>query len=389
MVNTWDVIVVGLGAMGSATLHQLARRGQHVLGIEQFTPGHANGSSHGKSRIIREAYFEDPRYVPLVQRAYECWRELESDSGATVFRQTGGLMLGAPDCEVVTGARRSAELHGLPHEVIDAAEVRRRYPAFHPAEHEIGVVEPRAGMLAPELAVTTFVARARQHGAQVRTGEAFVSWRSSGDGVEVTTTKGTYLTARLILTVGAWAGKHFAELAIPFTVQRNVLHWFTPLRHAEYFTPERFPIFIHEHGDGPAWYGFPDTGDGVKLALHHHGDTTDPDALRRTVRDDEVELVRAIMRRCMPDADGPLLASEPCMYTNVPDDHFVIDHHPSHPSVIIASPCSGHGFKFASALGEVLADMATGDPIAFDTSLFSLARFTRAADADATIPAGD
>jgi sarcosine oxidase len=389
MVNTWDVIVVGLGAMGSATLHQLARRGQHVLGIEQFTPGHANGSSHGKSRIIREAYFEDPRYVPLVQRAYECWRELESDSGATVFRQTGGLMLGAPDCEVVTGARRSAELHGLPHEVIDAAEVRRRYPAFHPAEHEIGVVEPRAGMLAPELAITTFVARARQHGAQVRTGEAFVSWRSSGDGVEVTTTKGTYLTARLILTVGAWAGKHFAELAIPFTVQRNVLHWFTPLRHAEYFTPERFPIFIHEHGDGPAWYGFPDTGDGVKLALHHHGDITDPDALRGTVRDDEVELVRAIMRRCMPDADGPLLASEPCMYTNVPDDHFVIDHHPSHPSVIIASPCSGHGFKFASALGEVLADMATGDPIAFDTSLFSLARFTRVADANATIPAGD
>ncbi len=378
MVNTWDVIVVGLGAMGSATLHQLARRGRHVLGIEQFTPGHANGSSHGKSRIIREAYFEDPRYVPLVQRAYVCWRELESESGATVFRQTGGLMLGAPECEVVTGARRSAELHGLPHEVIDAAEVRHRYPAFHPAEHEVGVVEPRAGMLAPELAITTFVAQARLRGAQVRTEEAFVSWRPSGDGVEVTTTKGTYLTARLILTVGAWAGKHFGELAVPFSVQRNVLHWFTPVRNAGFFTPERFPVFIHDHGDGPAWYGFPDTGDGVKLALHHHGDPADPDALRRTVRDDEVELVRAIMRRCMPDADGPLLTSEPCMYTNVPDDHFVIDHHPSHASVIVASPCSGHGFKFSSALGEVLADMATDTPIAFDTSLFSLARFSSA-----------
>jgi glycine/D-amino acid oxidase-like deaminating enzyme len=155
-----------------------------------------------------------------------------------------------------------------------------------------------------------------------------------------------------------------------------VAHWFTPIRNAAYFRPDRFPIFIHDHGDGPAWYGFPDTGDGVKLALHHHGDTTDPDALRRTVRDDEVELVRAIMRRCMPDADGPLRASEPCMYTNVPDDHFVIDHHPSHASVIVASPCSGHGFKFSSALGEVLADMATDTPIAFDTSLFSLARFT-------------
>jgi glycine/D-amino acid oxidase-like deaminating enzyme len=163
MANTWDVIVVGLGAMGSATLHQLAKRGHHVLGIEQFVPGHGNGSSHGKSRIIREAYFEDPRYVPLVQRAYECWRELEADSGVTVLRQTGGLMLGSPESYVVAGARHSAELHGLPHEIIDAAEVRRRYPAFHPAAHEIGVVEPRAGMLAPELAITTFMDCALEH----------------------------------------------------------------------------------------------------------------------------------------------------------------------------------------------------------------------------------
>jgi len=376
MVTSWDVIVVGLGAMGSATLHQLASRGRHVLGIEQFTPGHANGSSHGKSRIIREAYFEDPRYVPLVQRAYECWRALEAESGVTVLRQTGGLMLGAPDTAVVTGARRSAELHGLPHEVIDAAEVRRRYPAFRPAEHEIGVVEPRAGMLAPELAITTYVALAAQHGATVHTGESLVSWRPSGDGVQVTTTKGTYLTGQLILTVGAWAGKVFGELGLPLTVQRNVLHWFTPHRNAVQFAPEQFPIFIHEHGDGPAWYGFPDTGDGVKVALHHHGDVADPDALRRTVRDDEVELLRVIMRRHMPDADGPLRASEPCMYTNVPDDHFVIDRHPDHAGVIVASPCSGHGFKFSSALGEVLADMATGDAVAFDTSLFSLARFS-------------
>ena len=379
MVNTWDVIVVGLGAMGSATLHQLAGRGQRVLGIEQFTPGHANGSSHGKSRIIREAYFEDPRYVPLVQRAYECWHALEAESGVTVLRQTGGLMLGAPDTDVVTGARRSAELHGLPHEVIDAAEVRRRFPAFHPADHEIGVVEPRAGMLAPELAITTFTQLAQRRGAVVRSNEAFVSWRPSGDGVQVTTSDGTYLTAKLILTVGAWAGKVFGELSIPFTVQRNVLHWFTPFRNAAMFAPEHFPIFIHEHGDGPAWYGFPDTGDGVKLALHHHGEVADPDALRQRVHDDEVELVRSIIRRVMPDADGPLRASQPCMYTNVPDGHFIIDHHPDHAAVIVASPCSGHGFKFSSAIGEVLADMALGDPVAFDTSLFSLARFTAGA----------
>ena len=379
MVNTWDAIVVGLGAMGSATLHQLAKRGRCVLGIEQFTPGHAHGSSHGKSRIIREAYFEDPRYVPLVQRAYECWHALEAESGVTVLRQTGGLMLGAPGSEVVSGALRSATLHGLSHEVIDAIEVRRRYPAFRPAEHEIGVVEPRAGMLAPELAITTFTKLAQQNGATIQTDEALVSWRPSGDGVQVTTTKGIYLTATLILTVGAWAGKVFDELSLPLTVQRNVMHWFTPLRNAEHFAPEQFPVFIHDHGDGPAWYGFPDTGDGVKLALHHHGDVADPDALRHDVRDDEVELVRTIVRRFMPDADGPLRASQPCMYTNVPDEHFIIDRHPEHASVIVASPCSGHGFKFSSAIGEVLADMARGDRVAFDTTLFSLARFSAGA----------
>ena len=379
MLNTWDTIVVGLGAMGSATLHQLAKRGRRVLGIEQFTPGHARGSSHGKSRIIREAYFEDPRYVPLVQRAYECWHALEAESGVTVLRQTGGLMLGAPGSEVVSGARRSAALHGLSHEVIDAVEVRRRYPAFRPAEHEIGVVEPRAGMLAPELAITTFTELAQRHGATIQTDEALMSWRPNGDGVQVSTTKGTYRAATLILTVGAWAGKVFGELSLPLTVQRNVLHWFTPRQNAEQFAPEQFPIFIHDHGDGPAWYGFPDTGDGVKLALHHHGDVADPDALRHRVRDDEVELVRTIVRRFMPDADGPLRASQPCMYTNVPDDHFIIDRHPDHASVIVASPCSGHGFKFSSAIGEVLADMATGDRVAFDTSLFSLARFSAGA----------
>ena len=379
MLNTWDTIVVGLGAMGSATLHQLAKRGRRVLGIEQFTPGHARGSSHGKSRIIREAYFEDPRYVPLVQRAYECWHALEAESGVTVLRQTGGLMLGAPSSEVVSGARRSAALHGLSHEVIDAVEVRRRYPAFRPAEYEIAVVEPRAGMLAPELAITTFTELAQRHGATIQTDEALMSWRPNGDGVQVSTTKGTYRAATLILTVGAWAGKVFGELSLPLTVQRNVLHWFTPRRNAEQFAPEQFPIFIHDHGDGPAWYGFPDTGDGVKLALHHHGDVADPDALRHHVRDDEVELVRTIVRRFMPDADGPLRASQPCMYTNVPDDHFIIDRHPDHASVIVASPCSGHGFKFSSAIGEVLADMATGDRVAFDTSLFSLARFSAGA----------
>lgn len=372
---TWDVIVVGLGAMGSATLHQLAHRGHRVLGIEQFAPPHDRGSSHGKSRIIREAYFEDPRYVPLVQRAYQCWRELEVESGASLFRQTGGLMLGARDSEVVAGARRSAELHNLPHEVLNADEVRRRYPAFRPRDDDIGVMEPRAGMLHPELAISTCIDLALADGAEVRTGEALLSWRALGDGVEVTTAHGTYAAARLVLTVGAWAGQVFRELSLPFTVQRNVLYWFAPVRHAVAFAPSRLPIFLHELSPELTWYGFPDTGDGVKVAIHHHGEATEPDALRRAVHDSEVAHMRDIIAAYMPDANGALLATAACMYTNVPDSHFIIDHHPEHANVIVASPCSGHGFKFASALGEVLADMATGVAPSFDTSLFSLSRF--------------
>jgi len=375
MHNSYDVIVVGLGAMGSATLHQLARRGLRVLGVDQFTPPHGMGSSHGKSRIIREAYFEDPRYVPLVQRAYECWRALEEESGTSIFRQTGGLMLGAATSDVVRGARQSAELHGLPHEVLGAEEVRRRVPAIRPQRDDIGIVEPRAGMLAPEAAIQAALDMAVRHGATVQTNEPLLSWRAVGDGIEITTSLATYHADRLILAVGAWATKVFRELELPFVVQRNVQFWFAPLRHPGQFTPQQLPIFIHELSNGLAWYGFPDTGDGVKLALHHHGESVDPDQIRRTVDDHEVAFMRDIVQTYMPDANGPLREASVCMYTNLPDGHFIIDRHPLHASVIVASPCSGHGFKFSGAIGEVLADMAMDRPVAFDTSLFSLSRF--------------
>jgi sarcosine oxidase len=378
MANTCDVIVVGLGAMGSATLHQLARRGVRALGIEQFSPGHDRGSSHGRSRIIREAYFEDPRYVPLVQRAYELWAELERDSGVPLLRQTGGLMLGAPDSTVVRGAKLSAELHGLPHAYLHAPAIRERFPAFRARPHDVGVFEPRAGVLAPETAITTFIARAEQLGATVRRDEAMQSFRTTGDGVEVTTSAGVYRASRLVLSVGAWVGAVLRELALPFVVQRNVLYWFDASRNPAQFSPATFPVFIHEISDTLAFYGSPDTGDGIKLALHHHGETTDPDHLRRTVSDAEIAFVRSVIAEYIPDANGTLRSAAACMYTNLPDDHFIIDTHPSHPAVIVASPCSGHGFKFSSAIGEVLADMATDRPARFDISLFALSRFVSA-----------
>lgn len=376
MTTRYDSIVAGLGAMGSLTLHELAARGHRVLGIDRFAPPHTMGSTHGRSRIIREAYFEDPRYVPLVQRAYRKWAELEATSATTLFRQTGGLMLGLPDSVLVRGARLSAELHGLPHDVLSATEVVQRFPAFRPEPGMVGVWEPRAGILDPELAITTALAVATANGAEVHTNETLLGWEPDGDGVVVTTSAGVYAATSLVIAVGAWTRETVKELRLPLKVQRNVQFWFSPCRNDAQFSPDRFPVFISEGAAHGSWYGFPDTGDGLKVARHHHGPEVDPNTVDRSVSDEEVDGVRAIMKQFLPDANGPLRMSAVCLYTNAPDEHFVIGRHPQHPAVIVASPCSGHGFKFASAIGEALADMATGHESSADVSSFALERFS-------------
>lgn len=374
----YDVIVVGLGAMGSAAAFHLARRGARVLGLDRFAPPHALGSSHGRSRIIREAYFEGPLYVPLVQRAYELWGELEAASGTAILRQTGGLMLGPPDGAVVAGALASARQHGLPFEELSAVEVTRRVPGFRPTVDMVGVWEPRAGYLVPERAIEAHLALAARHGAELRTGESVLRWSAGGGTVEVTTERGTYAARRLVLAAGAWMRRLLRpELDLPLVVERVVQHWFRPACATTLYAPDRFPIFICEYAPGLAWYGFPDAGDGVKAALHHHGEHgADPDALRRDVGPEEVAYVRALLRTFMPAADGPLAESAVCMYTNTPDEHFVIDAHPAHPEVVIASPCSGHGFKFSSAIGELVAALATDGRTEFDLTPFRVSRFT-------------
>lgn len=376
MTTPYDVIVVGLGAMGSLATYELARRGHRVLGLERFASPHTMGSSHGHSRIIREAYFEDPRYVPLVQRAYARWAALEAESGATLFTQTGGLMLGPPDGALVRGARLSAELHSLPHDVISAQSVRDRFPAFHPRDDMIGVWEPRAGILSPETCIAAALDVARGHGAELRMHEAVHGIDEHAAGVTVTTNAGQYTGTSVIVTVGAWTRDLLPELALPLTIQRNVQFWFEPLRNAAQFSAQHFPIFIAEYdADAPAWYGFPDVGDGLKLALHHHGASVHPDAVDRVVAADEVETVRDILVQFMPDANGPLRAAAVCLYTNAPDEHFIIGRHPERNAVILASPCSGHGFKFASVIGAVLADLALDREPEFDLALFDPKRF--------------
>lgn len=372
----FDVIIAGLGAMGSAAAYHLSRRGLRVLGLDRFTQPHAFGSSHGKSRIIREAYFENPLYVPLVRRAYECWAELESRSGRPLLTPTGGLMIGPPDGVVVRGARASALKHGLPFEELSAAAVHERFPALLPAASDTAIWEPRAGILNPESAIEAHLALAREHGAQLRFGEPAESWTERPGGlVRVRTGEGMFDAAWLVVASGAWVTQLVPELALPLVVERNVVHWFDPSAAFAHFGPGSLPIFIHEHEPGRIWYGFPDLGDGVKLALHHQGEPTTADTVRRDVSSDEVERVRALADRFLPGAAGRVRESMVCLYTNAPDEHFILDTHPGHRRVIVASPCSGHGFKFSSAIGEVIADLVLEGRSRFDLAPFSLSRF--------------
>jgi sarcosine oxidase len=369
-----DVAIVGLGAMGSATALTLARRGVRVVGLDRLHPPHPHGSTHGRSRIIREAYYESPVYVPLVQRAYTLWQALERDAGRALLTRTGGLMLGARDGALVTGARRSAAEHGLPCELLDAAEIRRRFPAFQPHGDTVGVLEPRAGFLDPEACVESCLTLAASAGAELRFGTLVTGWGRTGEGIRVLTSGGPIECGRLILAAGPWLPELLPGGGPPLSVMRQVMYWFRPGDPAP-FSVGRMPIFIWEWAAERMIYGFPDAGAGFKVARHHEGAIVTPDSVSRTVTGGEVAEMRAIVRECLPGADGEPIETATCLYTNTPDHHFVIGRYPDEPNVLIASPCSGHGFKFATAIGEVLADLAMDRTPGCDLSLFSPLRF--------------
>ena len=366
---TIDSIVVGLGAHGSAAAYQLAKRGQSVIGFDRFARGHTLASFGGLSRIIRLSYYEHASYVPLLKRAWDLWRELERDSGETLLTQTGGLYMGPPDGELVSGSLGSAQTHGLAHEVLDNAELRRRYPVFDVDPKWIGVFDAQAGWLAPERSVETHLRGAERHGAALRFAEPIERWERDGHGVRVTSSKGSYSARRLVIAAGSWLPRLLPQLATHLWVERNVLFWFEPRGQLEDFT--RLPVYIVEDTDR-FYYGFPyDPGNGLKMAGLHFGDHVDPDAVDREPSAVDEERVRAWLRRRMPLANGERRRAQVCMYTNSPDGHFIIDHEGP---VTYASACSGHGFKFASAVGEILADLAISGRSSLDIRFLSAAR---------------
>jgi sarcosine oxidase len=375
---TFDVIVIGLGGMGSAAAAHLAARGARVLGLEQFQPAHARGSSHGHSRMIRLAYFEHPSYVPLLLRAYESWARLEHDTGRSVLTITGGLMIGEPASEVVSGSLRSAREHGLAHEVLDAAEIRRRVPAFTPAPGTVALYEPRAGVLQPETAILAHLDVAANHGARLQFDEPVTRWRPRGAGVEVRTARGVYGAPALVIAPGAWAPQLLGLAPTAFEIERQVLYWFSPAEAHAAFAASRFPVYLWDTGGGVQFYGFPTEADGrVKVAFFRTRTSVrcTPDTIARDVTGGEIDAMRAELAARVPAlAKAAFANAATCMYTLTPDRHFVLGVHPEHPQVTIASPCSGHGYKFASVIGEILADLAIDGTTRHAIGLFDPAR---------------
>ncbi len=374
--RSYDVIVVGVGGMGAAACWQLARRGTRVLGLERFDIPHAEGSSHGVTRIIRLAYYESPAYVPLLKRAFALWREASEAAGEPLLITTGSLDTGPAESDVFRGSLASCRAHDLAHEVLDGAEVNARFPGYRLPQDFAAVFQPDGGVVLSERAIVAHVNLAIAAGAEIHAREQVLDWSPiAGGGVRVTTTRGAYEAGRLVLSPGAWIGDLVPALKPIAVPERQVLGWFQPA-HPERFAPDAFPVLNLKAEEG-RYYLLPIHGvPGLKIGLYHHlEERGHPDTLSRAVS----EADEAVLRRCLtcyfPDADGPVMTLKSCMFTNTPDEHFIIDTLAGQPDVVVVSPCSGHGYKFASVVGEIAADLATTGGSRFDLSMFSLARF--------------
>lgn len=377
----WDVIVVGLGAHGSAAAASLARRGMKVIGFDSHTPPHTVGSSHGETRIIREVYAEHPDYVPLIQQSYEIWRRLEEESEPPVklIHRTGGISIGRPQARSIIGIQRSAEVHRLKLEMLEPDEIRKRWPQLSPRDEMIGAYDDRAGVLFPELCVQAQLDDATLHGAELHYGEPVSRWHPDDDGVKVYTAAGEFGAGKIVFAAGAWNRDFVSKLNLPLRIERQVLFWFEPSSSPERFRPDSFPNASWEWSPGKALYCQADFGRGVKTAFHHDGEMLqDVESLDREVRPSDERNLRDAIADIMPELGGDVRRSAVCMYTDTPDMHFLIDRHPGHPNVVISSACSGHGFKFSPAVGEIIAYLTTDEEPPYDISLFGIDRLLNA-----------
>jgi len=387
-MKRYDIVVLGLGAMGSAALYQLAKRGRNVLGIDQFSPPHALGSSHGDTRITRLAIGEGQHYTPLVMRSHEIWREIERETASNLLTITGGLIISSPAKTSVLHVQdffattvAAAERYGIAHEILDAPTIRQRFPQFNIRDDEIGYYENEAGFVRPEACIRAQLQLAQKFGAAINTNEKVLGFEASDDRVVVTSEKETYAADRLIVSAGAWLPSLLGEKYVrSFKVRRQTLFWFAPKESIAPFIPGKFPIYIWElQGRKQAIYGFPavdgESG-GVKVATQQYETTTTPDAVDRSLSEQEAAAMYDYVAPYLPGFSSKCVKAVACLYTVTPDAEFVIDFHPEFPNVLIASPCSGHGFKHSAAIGEALAELATLGKTRFDLSPCRISRFS-------------
>jgi sarcosine oxidase len=371
-VSDYDAIVVGCGSMGSAALLHLANRGTRVLGLDRFDVPNDLGSSVGTNRIIRLAYAEDPRYVPLLRRAYTLWHELEQLAGERLLIQTGSIDAGPETGAIVSGSARSCAEPGLPHDVLDAALLRRRFPGYRLAPDMLAVYQPQGGFLMSERCVVAHLSAALARGAEIHARERVTAWEpiDNDTRIRVSTASAVYRTRSLVLTAGPWTAALVPDLRSIATPERQVMLWVQPIVPA-HFQVDTFPVFNMEADEG-RFYGCPAYSvPGFKIGKYHHlREQVQPDNVDRACHPQDEAALREGLRRYFPDADGPTLAMKVCMFTNTPDEYFVIDRHPRARAVIVAAGFSGHGFKFSSVIGEILADLAVDGGTSSDIDIF-------------------
>ena len=381
-----EVIVVGLGAMGSATCFQLAARGVSVLGFDQYEPPHSLGSTHGDTRITRLAIGEGPDYVPLVRRSHQLWREIEQQTAAPLLTRSGGLILAQPASPFLAQTRASARQYEIAHENLLNAEVAERFPMFAVDQQTEAYYEPGAGYVRPEAAVRAQLELARRHGARLQVGERVEQWAAHADGVTVRTNRATYASEQLVLCAGAWVNQLFPEGSEVFAVHRQLQYWF-PIR-GEHAQLRDMPIFVWDLGGATegfvhllGFYGFPAVdgpGGGVKVATESYEHPTIPDGRQHPATASEIDhMYRRYIAPHLPWLGPEPLRTVSCLYTNTRGSRFVIDRHPEHDAVVIVSPCSGHGFKHSPAIGEAVAQLVTRRASDIDLSAFSLSQARR------------
>jgi len=375
-MKTFDVAVLGVGGMGSAACHHLAASGLRVLGLEQFSIPNTRGSSHGATRILRLGLHESARYVPLVLRAAELWEEVGARTGRQLFHRCGSLDVARPESPIFTGSLHACQNCGIAHEVLDAPSLRRRFPALNPDDDMLAVHQPGSGFILPEAAISAHIDLALDAGAEIHGHETVLDWAKEGSSYLLRTNRDTYQSTHVVATAGAWIGKLLPQ--VPVTAERTVLGWFAPIANRQNFSGEKLPVWIVDSPEAGHFYGFPMHGvPGFKLGRlrEQPSPAVDPDLPRRSADRDDEEDMRSFLRCCFPDANGPILSLETCFFENTPDRAPIIDRLPGEENFWIAGGFSGHGFKYAAVIGEIVRDLVLQGVSAFNLTPFSLSRF--------------